>query len=303
MSLVLTNSYYTYRVLERDIRDLKQRFPFIQVGIAGKSVLGKNLYYLRLGTGNNRVFYQASHHANEWITTPNLMLFIENFAHAYSSRGSLRGYSTVDIWNRSSIYAIPMVNPDGVDLVIQGLSAAGSRQQQVQRLLRPGQSIPPVWKANIRGVDLNLNYPAGWSREIDFEHSIGVYGPAPADYGGPSPLSEPETRAVADFTRQHGFRLTISFHSQGRVIYWQYLNHRPPGAYDIAQRFARISGYAISAVPPADSYAGYKDWFIQEYNRPGYTIEVGRGRNPLPITQLPAIYRDTEGIMVLGAGL
>lgn len=300
--MVLTNANYTYGVLERDIRDLKRRFPFIQVGIAGKSVLGKNLYYIRLGTGTNQVFYNAAHHANEWITTPNVMLFVENFSQAYSEQRSLRGYSTTEIWNRSSIYIMPMVNPDGVDLVIQGPAAAGSYQQEVRRLAR-GRSIPSIWKANIKGVDLNLNYPASWERERDYERSIGIRGPAPAEYSGPYPLSEPETRAVADFTRRHNFRLVIAFHTQGRVIYWQYLNRRPPGAYNIAQQFARVSGYTVSPTPPESSYAGFKDWFIQEYNRPGYTIEAGRGRNPLPIAQLPSIYRDTEGIMVLGAVL
>ena len=31
-------------------------------------------------------------------------------------------------------------------------------------------------------------------------------------------------------------------------------------------------------------FAGYKDWFIQYYDRPGYTIEVGLGQSPLPLT-------------------
>jgi len=62
-------------------------------------------------------------------------------------------------------------------------------------------------------------------------------------------------------------------------------------------------GYTLSEVPYASSFAGYKDWFLQEYQRPGYTIEAGLGQNPLPISQFDEIYRDNLGILVLGSFL
>lgn len=56
-------------------------------------------------------------------------------------------------------------------------------------------------------------------------------------------------------------------------------------------------------MPFASSFAGYKDWFLQEYRRPGYTIEAGIGNNPLPISQFNEIYNDNLGILVLGTVL
>ena len=56
----------------------------------------------------------------------------------------------------------------------------------------------------------------------------------------------------------------------------------------------------MADVPFASSFAGYKDWFLQEYRRPGYTIEAGIGQNPLPISQFNEIYGDNLGILVLG---
>ncbi len=79
INIVDTNINYTYEIMENDIMALKARYPFIQIGIAGKSVLGKNLYYIKLGNGPNEVFYNGAHHALEWITTPLLMKFIEDF--------------------------------------------------------------------------------------------------------------------------------------------------------------------------------------------------------------------------------
>lgn len=121
IDIVDTNVNYTYEIMEKDIMALKERYPFIQVGVAGKSVLGKNLYYIKLGDGSNEVFYNGAHHALEWITALLLMKFIEDFSRAYSEGSKIKGYNIKDIWNRSSIYIMPMVNPDGVDLVINGL--------------------------------------------------------------------------------------------------------------------------------------------------------------------------------------
>ena len=117
------------------------------------------------------------------------------------------------------------------------------------------------------------------------------------------PLTEPEALAVYNFTVTHNFSLAIAYHTQGKEIYWQFLNYTPPRGFEIANAFAETSGYTVADVPYASSFAGYKDWFIQNYNRPGYTIESGIGQNPLPISQFSEIYKDNIGILVLGAVL
>ncbi|MGE5474709.1 MAG: M14 family metallopeptidase [Ignavibacteriales bacterium] len=297
--VVFTDVDYTYEIMERNIRALKARYPFIETGVAGQSVMGKNLYYIRLGRGPRQVFYNGSHHANEWIGSLLLMKFVENFSRAYANRSTIRGYNIPNIWNSSSIYIIPMVNPDGVDLVINWPNYTNPAYRRAAQINRTGLPLPRVWKANIRGVDLNLNYPAGWNAEHQFEISQGITGPAPNNYGGPAPLSEPESSTVVGFTRNHNFRLVIAYHTQGEVIYWQYRNLAPPEALPIARQFSRASGYSIAFNPGEASDAGYKDWFIQEYRRPGYTIEVGRGVPPLPLSQFSSIYNKNEEIMLL----
>ncbi|MCX8130454.1 MAG: M14 family metallopeptidase [Clostridia bacterium] len=298
IDVVFTDIDYTYRIMETDIQGLKARYPFLETGIAGKSVQGKNLYYIRLGTGPKQLFYNGAHHAIEWITTPLLMKFTENFLRAYSSNFVLRGYNPRDIWNRASIYIIPMVNPDGVDLVLEGISRQNPYYEFVNRINNTGLPISRVWKANIRGVDINLNYPASWEEEKQDEIEMGIISPAPQGYGGTAPLTEPESIALVNFTRQHNFRMVLAYHTQGRVIYWSYLNLAPPEGLRIAQVFGRLSGYAVSENPAEASYAGYKDWFIQEYRRPGYTVEVGLGVNPISITQFNTIYNENEGILL-----
>lgn len=301
MDVVDTNISYTYSILERDIWGLKARYPFLEVGAAGVSVLSRNLYYLRLGNGDNEVFYNGAHHGLEWITTPVLMKFAEDFLKAYSENRTLSGYNLQDIWNQSSIYLIPMVNPDGVELVLNGLRPDNPYFDELLQWNGGNPNFSLNWQANNRGVDINHNYDAAWEKSKEAEAVYGIAGPGPTRYSGPSPESEPETRAVVNFTKAHNFRLVMAYHSQGEVIYWNFMDLAPPEAKVIGKNLAYISGYLLDETTGIASYSGYKDWFIQDFRRPGYTIEVGLGRNPLPISQFDKIYRDNLGMLLYAA--
>ena len=133
------------------------------------------------------------------------------------------------------------------------------------------------------------------------KYNLGFTGPAPRDFVGYGPLTEPEALAIYNFTLKYDFKLVIAYHTQGKEIYWQFANFNPPNSFYIGTQFAKSSGYKLTDTPYNSSFAGYKDWFIQNYNKPGYTIEVGLGTNPLPMTQFNKIYEDNLGILVLGA--
>ena len=133
---------------------------------------------------------------------------------------------------------------------------------------------------NTRGVDLNLQFPAKWEEAKKIKFSQGFTRPAPRDFVGKAPLIEPEALALYNFTLKHKFNLSISYHTQGKEIYSQFLDYEPPKAKEIGEEFAKISGYKLAEVPYNSSFAGYKDWFIQKYNKPGFTIEAGiRGKS------------------------
>ena len=271
----------------------------------GNSVLGENIFVIKLGKGPKQVFYSASIHANEWITSPLLMKFVEDYAIAYSNNGELYGYSIRKLFDSCSIFIMPMVNPDGVNLVTNSIMQNSTSYQRALNISNnyPSIPFPNGWKANIRGVDLNLQFPAGWEQARQIKYSQGFVSPAPRDFVGYGPLTEPESLAIYNFTLSHDFKLVIAYHTQGKEIYWNFQNINPPRGLEIARKFASSSGYTIENVPFNSSFAGYKDWFIQNYARPGYTIEAGIGQNPLPISQFDEIYNDNLGILVLGAVL
>lgn len=293
---------YTYKNLQDDIQRLSLLYSFLEIGSIGKSVLGREIPYIKIGSGQKQVFYNGSFHANEWITTPMLMKFIEDYAQQYVLNGKLNQFSARDLYNEASLYIVPMVNPDGVDLVTGGLQIVDNSYRNAKEIAKgfPNIPFPSGWKANIEGVDLNLQFPAGWEQAQQIKFSQGYNKPAPRDYVGRAPLVAPEALAVYNFTLQHNFRLVIAYHTQGKEIYWKFQNFNPPMSEAIGMKFSNVSGYALADVPYNSSFAGYKDWFIQEYNRPGYTIEAGIGENPLPISQFDEIYRDNFGILVWG---
>ena len=255
-----------------------------------------------MGTGDTEVFYNASHHANEWITTPVLLKFLEEYAAAYAFGGDLFGFSAAYLFDKVTLYIAPLVNPDGIDLVT-GAVTDGDPGYSTARAISenyPSIPFPSGWKANILGTDLNLNYPAGWEMAKEIKYAQGFVSPSPRDFVGVSPLSAKESLAVYLLTRRYNFALTLSYHSQGEIIYWKYLDYLPPDSYEIALKMSAASGYLLEETPYASGFAGYKDWFIQEFNLPGYTIEVGLGSSPLPLSQFDKIYRDNIGILALG---
>ena len=137
------------------------------------------------------------------------------------------------------------------------------------------------------------------AREIKF--SQGFTRPAPRDYVGRAPLSQRESIAMAQYTEAVDPDVILAYHTQGKVIFWQFQDYEVPGARELGEEFARLSGYELAEVPYTSSFAGYKDWFIQTFRRPGYTIECGMGENPLPLEQFDEIYRDNLGILVTAA--
>lgn len=304
-NIVPTDISYVYNILEMNIYSLKQIYPFIFVGSIGKSVMGKEIPYIRIGKGRKEVFYSASIHGNEWITTVVLMKFIEDYAKAYINNEALFDKNVREIYENTTIYIVPMINPDGVDLVNNNINKNSTAFRNAQIIANdfPDIPFPSGWKANILGVDLNLQFPANWqqAKQINFEQ--GYSKPAPRQYVGIAPLTQIEAINLYNFTLRHRFRLVLAYHSQGEVIYWQYLNYVIPDAEQIGNEFANASGYTLAETPYESSFAGYKDWFIETFRRPGYTIEVGTGTNPLPISQFDEIYSKNIGILILGTML
>lgn len=299
--VVATDIPVSAEIVAIELEGLTMRYPFLRTGGIGTDSTGRQIPYLSIGTGAKEVFYNGAHHANEWITTLLLMRLCESYAEAIAYDRNFFGQRAAALAAQTTLYVAPLVNPGGVDLVTGALTG-GDDYEQARAIADayPQIPFPNGWKADLDGIDPNLSYPAEWQRAREIKFAEGYTSPAPRDYVGEAPLAARESRAVYDFTNAHNFCLTISWHTQGEVIYWQFLQIRPPMAESIGTSFAEASGYELAETPYASSFAGYKDWFLQQFQRPGYTVEAGRGENPLPLEQFQKIYEDNLGIFVLG---
>ena len=288
------SSFLTACVLE----GLTLRYPFLVKYPIGRSVIGKRIEAIRIGAGPLRVGINAAHHANEWITTPLVLLLLERYAKAFSENGTIGNVSARELYESSTLTLVPLVNPDGVDLVTGALAEGDSYFESAKALsaFYPAISFPNGWKANIQGFDLNLGYPAGWENARAIKFAQRFTRPGPRDYIGTRPLETPENRAMAELTRHERFDRAIAYHTQGGEIYWEYRGKAPYGSHALAERFSAASGYTVANVPYDSSFAGYKDWAIDAFGINAFTIEACRGTNPLPITDLESLYKENEGI-------
>ena len=303
MSIVKTDVPMTWALADQTIDALLKAYPRLRSEVLTDTLFGRNVRTLVIGNGPRQVLFSAAHHANEWITATVLLKFAEDLAQAIQSGGTIWGVPAKNINDLVTVHLVPMVNPDGVDLVTGAIAPGTEEYELALELARnyPAIPFPNGWKANLMGVDLNLQYPAGWLRAREITFSQGCTRPGPRDFVGRAPLCQRESRALAEYTEEVDPRVVLAYHTQGKVIYWQFEDYQVPGARELAEEFARVSGYEMEDTPYESAFAGYKDWFIKTFRRPGFTIEVGMGENPLPIQQFDEIYRDNLGILVTAA--
>ena len=303
MPIVDTTVPITSDSCDRIIRQIVSTYPFARSELLTSTAFQRPIRTLVLGNGPRKVLFTAAHHANEWITALVLLKFAEELAEAIASGGQIGGRDARQLAENVTIYMVPLVNPDGVDLVTGAIQPGNIQFDLAQRLSQdyPAIPFPDGWKANLLGVDLNLQYPAGWLQAREIKFSQGFTSPGPRDYVGRAPLNQLETQALAGYTEVIDPELVLAFHSQGQEIYWQFSDIQVPGARELGEKMAEASGYTLADTPYESGFAGYKDWFIQQFRRPGYTIEVGRGENPLPLSQFEDIYRDNLPILLIAA--
>lgn len=293
----------TAKNTQREIESLLRTYPFMRSERLATTAFGRPISTLVVGNGPRKVIYSAAFHANEWITTLILLTFARQWGEAIVSGGEIAGQNARELKDKVTIYMVPLVNPDGVDLVTGAISPESPEYALATALSEnyPNIPFPSGWKANLLGVDLNLQFPAGWMQAREIKFMQGFTRPGPRDYVGRAPLDQVESRAMEGYTQAIDPALVLAFHSQGEEIYWQFADIFVPGARELGERLAQVSGYALADTPYNSSFAGYKDWFIKTYRRPGYTVEVGRGENPLPIEQFPEIYQANLPLLVAAA--
>lgn len=191
----------------------------------------------------------------------------------------------------TSIYFIPMLNPDGVQLSQYGLNSIqdpGLKTKLYQ--MNNKSSNFKRWKANARGVDLNRNFNSGWN-------SMAPTKPSPEKYKGSAPETEAESIAIIKFIKLYKFDALISYHSTGSILYWYDKQTGADFKRDlvIAETLSSITKYTIVKPSKDCLEGGLKDWYILTFKKPGFTIEIGDAAQcPISISEFPHIWDENK---------
>lgn len=298
MELNIRDEYFDYKKVCAVLSRLHNLYK-AQIGTVAKSCSGRGIPYIKIGKAENSVLFAGAFHGSEHITAALLLKFAAQLCYAFYNHTLIEDIYISKAMKERSVIIIPMVNPDGCEIAIHGKTAATGCLKYAASLMREDDYAH--YNANGRGVDINHNFPAGWELVHSFERKAGIFGPSPSRYGGSRPASEPETCGLIKFCRDRYITHALAFHSQGEVIYWNYDSYSPKKAESMARVMAAISGYALDVPIGTAVGAGFKDWFIKEFDRPAFTVEVGKGKNPLPMTEAENIYRDLREMMVVSA--
>lgn len=229
--------------------------------VIASSVLGRKIYAMLLGREEEPLgLMQAAIHAREYIT-------------AYLALGMIQNGL-----KRGGVWVVPLSNPDGALLSETGLSSAPESAREELVRLNGGKRDFSLWKANAEGVDLNVNFDAGWG-----EGAQNVFVAGSENYVGARPFSAPESRALKEFTLSVRPAFTLSLHTKGEVIYWRF--RQPPLRAARDKRLAKILAESVNCPlgESPNSAGGYKDWCVQALKIPAFTLEAGSEKLRHPI--------------------
>ena len=258
------------------------RLPGVDFFTVGYSMLGKPIYGVHLGSySGKQLLVEGTIHAREWITAPLLCDMVEYY-HDKTFAGGM--------------YFVPLSNPDGVSLVLDGpINLPCERlYTYLVDVVNGGSTDFGQWKANANAVDLNVNFDALWGKGAQ-----NVFCPAPGNFVGYYPDSEREVRALQEFTLRVQPNITLSYHTKGNVIYYGFdvLNSaQMQRDREIAQMLAQVNGYEV--VKTTASVGGYSDWVSLTLGVPAFTVEVGSADIPHPIGEeyLPEIFERNKNV-------
>ena len=298
MEKIINAAEYDYLARKKAIDKLCDEYYFLKRSVIGKSCAGRDITALKIGSAEEYSLITAAFHGSESITAVVLLIFVEKLCEAIKTNGYIGGINARRALNGRGIIFVPCVNPDGCEISLRGEIACGELAAQIKKLCKGDFKH---WNANLRGVDINHNFNAGWNELHAKEIKAGIYCPGPTRFGGFRAESEPETIALTELCRKTKIRHAVALHSQGEVIYWCYGDSTPIRAKKMAEIMATASSYALDTPVGIAVGGGFKDWFITEFNRPAFTVELGLGENPLPAYLADDIYKKVKKMLMLSA--
>lgn len=281
----------TYERMMFYLNCFADRYCHLEFTTLGESLLGRTIPMITLGEGNKTILYVGAHHGMEWMTSILLLRFINEYAEAHKEGRRIYSTHVPYLFKERRIIIVPMLNPDGVNYTIEGVKQDNPLKTRLERM-NPNHPDYSHWQANARGVDLNHNYDAGFIEYKKIEQELGITGGGPTRYSGECPESEPEVGYLCNYLRfnREKIQAVITLHTQGEEIYYTGCGETLSRSQSMGKALARLCGYRLNKPEGPASYGGLTDWCIRSLGIPSFTVECGKGQNPLPLEEYFCIY-------------
>lgn len=285
---------YSYEDMIEDVNKLQKMYPdLIKTSSIGTSVEGRNLLLVEYGRGEEKVFVCGTHHGREYISTTYLMYAIDRYSYAYRYNVMWGEHNIKEILDKVTFCIVPMVNPDGVNLVLNGVNATKNPTEVASMEIYEGSKYGyKAWKANVNGVDLNWNYDRDWNAEKN-KNPRGSSG-----FTGDRPATEPETIAVSDYVDNNSFEAYVSYHTQGEIFYWGNDDHNPS---DINERIEKDTGFVEYEDDGTGNGGSFFDYVYRKFKKPTLTVELCKyiGNYPYPDKDFDSVWNPAKNVLLI----
>lgn len=305
---------YTYPMLLEDLAVLEVAFgEHFSYESIGQSVDGREIFACVVGnpTAPKRIMITGGIHGREYLSSLLVMMQIEHYLTEYDT-GEYNGLAYRDMFEQYAFYVLPMINPDGIMLALEGIESvqtpavrenleeifADNKRDGLTGAEQINDYFAYNWKSNANGVDLNRNFALStWSQV-----NTGIMSPCFRNYKGPSPASEPETQAVTAWVESLGeIEGMLAFHTAGQVVYWDcgVTGAVRQETFDLADVICEHTGYKFIYDKHLD--ASLNDWMTLDLDVPTVTVELAEVIYPMPPDQIDQAWEQAGKLWVVAA--
>ncbi len=276
-----------------------ERYKFISLTYIGESILGRGIPMISLGEGKKKVIYIGAHSGTDWMGSAALIRFINEYCEVKCNSGRIYNYSIEYLFATRQICVIPMLNPDGVDICINGVAEDNILRERILSMQHKKDFSD--WKANARGVDLQHNYSMGFIDRRTASEEKEIFSGSPFGYGGDFPESEPEVGSLCSYIRFSGaFKAGLCLHGAGDKIFYRTKEKALPRGRSIAQALSRMNGCSLQN-NDNNCFGGFIDFCINEINIPCFEIPCGSTNKKYPYSYFDIYSRQREVLFTLPA--
>lgn len=262
---MILNQTHTSEEISQSLKMLAEKYTdFVIFRVIGSSHDGRPISMIRIGLGLESLVLTAGIHGQESVNPGILTKMAEEYCRSYADHTTISNYPVRELLNRCSVIILPLLNPDGYEIVLQGFSCI--RNPILRQMCKMRGIDSALWKYNARGVDLNCNFPGR-----SYEHQqLGEY-----------PASEQETQALMKLFDEYETIGYLDFHSRGRIIC--YYRQSMPFSYNkrnhkLARSMQKISDYSLEKWEGESDTANYGgspvNYYSQLLGKPALLVET-----------------------------